>query len=268
MSPYLWYVFNFRILIFSNMTRFFPLSAFATLSRSIASFIPYTFKGIVWDPSTEPLPPAKSFYGIPMIPIYASSFLDLLFQYINTIINSSTHPKPFFNFIIEAQLQAGPVRTVGRGFLVEKETDLTELRAMLEGFIENFETQSGVPEDRKEESVVSSLIKVYDRSEAPAVDWTNPLAVPYSPLSSKDTPKKRSSPRATADKLEILNSQLSELKTTQLESTRQIVEAIKSIPTQAPAATPSLLSWTLTRFNSLKRKYSPPAFLGLNSRFK
>lgn len=59
-------------------------------------------------------------------------------------------------------------------------------------------------------------------------------------------PKPRTSPKATAEKLAILNSQLNQgfasLQTSQVESTRQIVEAIKSSP--APVSPFSNVNWT------------------------
>ncbi|PKY60858.1 hypothetical protein RhiirA4_294222, partial [Rhizophagus irregularis] len=231
-------------LYFFLMTRFNLQLAFATITRSMASLraqteaIFYSFKGVVWDPSTEPLPPTVNFYGIPMVSIYSSNFLDQLIINIKTILNASTHSSPYFNFIIEVQLTTGQVRTAGNGFIVEKDTDLNDLRTKLEGYIENFETQSGTPEDRQEQSVVSSLIKVFDRSNAPAVNWNDPLALPRG-FKESDAPRNRTSPKATAEKLNILNSQINELKTTQVESTKQIVDAIRELKTSPIAATPS-----------------------------
>lgn len=77
-----------------------------------------------------------------MVSIYSSNFLDLLIEYISIILRNSSHPKPYFNIIIEVLLLSGQVRTVGRGFIVESTTNFDELRTMLEGYIENFETQS------------------------------------------------------------------------------------------------------------------------------
>ena len=37
------------------------------LPRYIETTIHYTFKGTVWNPSIEPLPPATNYYGIPMV---------------------------------------------------------------------------------------------------------------------------------------------------------------------------------------------------------
>ena len=97
------------------------------------------------------------------------------------------------------------------------------------------------------EKVVSSLIKVMDRSNAPAVNWNDPLALePGFKEAQSTAPKSRTSPKATAEKLAILNSQLNQgfasLQTGQVESTRQIVEAIKSSP--APVSPFSNVNWT------------------------
>lgn len=119
------------------------------LPRFIETSIHYTFKGTVWKPSIEPLPPATNYYGIPMVSIYSSDFLDSLMSYIQTILAASSHSSPYFNLIIEVFLETGQVRTVGGGFIVEPTTDLVQLKAMLEGYIENFETQSGTPEERQ-----------------------------------------------------------------------------------------------------------------------
>lgn len=136
-------------------------------------------------------------------------------------------------------------------------TNLEELRTMLEAYIENFETQSGTPEERQEQEVISSLIKVFDRSHAPHVNWSpsTPLAgLPESPLSS-ETPKlsKRTAPKATAEKLAILNSQINtgftSLQTNLIDAitvsnaqmTEQIVKAIKSTP--APVSPFSNINW-------------------------
>lgn len=192
-----------------------------------------------------------------MVSIYSSNFLDLLFENIKTILASSTHSSPFFNFIIEVFLHSGSVRTVGHGFKVNSNTNLEELRTTLEGYIENFETQSGRPEERQEQEVISSLIKVFNRSHAPHVNWsaTTPLVgLPESPL-SPETPKvsKRTAPKATAEKLAILNSQINTgfttLQTNLIESitvsnaqmTEQIVNAIKSSP--APVSPFSNINW-------------------------
>lgn len=156
----------------------------------------YTFKGTVWNPSTQPLPPTTGYYGIPMNSIYSSDFLDSLFSHIDVILKSSNHPSPFFNLIIEVLLETGQVRTVGSGFIVESSTDLVQLKTMLEGFIENFETQSGTPEERQQEAVISSLIKVMDRSNAPNVNWNDPLSLPQglkAPQSSAKPSRKSSS---------------------------------------------------------------------------
>jgi len=213
------------------------------LPRFIGTAIHYTFKGTVWDPSTEPLPPATNYYGIPMVSIYSSNFLDTLLTYIDTILKSSNHPTPYFNLIIEVLLETGQVRTVGGGFIVEPTTDLVQLKEMLEGYIENFETQSGIPEERQEEAVVSSLIKVMNRSSAPNVNWNDPLSLPQGSKTPETSakPSRKSPVRATAEKLAILNSQLNtgfeslnasnaELKSTIISSNEKLIEAIKSTP--------------------------------------
>jgi hypothetical protein len=79
-----------------------------------------------------------------MVSIYSSNFLDLLFENIKTILASSTHSTPFFNFIIEVLLHSGSVRTVGHGFKVNSDTNLEELRTTLEGYIENFGISGGL----------------------------------------------------------------------------------------------------------------------------
>jgi hypothetical protein len=72
----------------------------------------------------------------------------------------------------------GNNRTVGRGFIVDKTTNLEELKAKIIGFIENFETQSGTSEERQAESVHSSLLLVFDRSNAPPVNPNNIMELP------------------------------------------------------------------------------------------
>jgi hypothetical protein len=79
------------------------------------------------------------------------------------------------------------------------------------------------------------------------VDWTNPLATPEGFKESNTSPvSKKTSPRATAEKLAILNSQLHQgfenLQSSQVESTNRLIEAIKSIPTQSPLL--SNVNWT------------------------
>lgn len=177
-----------------------------------------------------------------MVSIYSSDFLDTLLTYIDTIIKSTNHSSPYFNLIIEVLLETGQVRTVGNGFIVEPTTDLVQLKEMLVGFIENFETQSGTPEERQQEAVISSLIKVMNRSNAPNVNWNDPLSLPQglkAPESSAK-PSRKSPVRATAEKLAILNSQLnsgfSDLQTSINTMSENIVTAIKS---QAPSPTPS-----------------------------
>lgn len=137
---------------------------------------------------------------------------------------------------------------MGRGFIVESTTNLDELRAMLEGYIENFETQSGTPEERQPEVVVSSLIKVMDRSNAPAVNWNDPLALEPGFKEAQSTASKpRTSPKATAEKLAILNSQISalssELKSTIISTNRELIEAIKS-SSQPVSPLSSSINWT------------------------
>lgn len=142
-------------------------------SASILLNIHYTFKGDVWNYLSNPLPPTLNYYGIPMVSIYSSDFVETVIQNIQTIINSSNHESPYLNFIIEVLLNSGQVRTVGQGFIVERTTNFEELTHQITSLIEAFETQSGTPEERQPEAVVSSLIKVFDRSHAPAVNWEN-----------------------------------------------------------------------------------------------
>ncbi|POG53950.1 hypothetical protein GLOIN_2v1740220, partial [Rhizophagus irregularis DAOM 181602=DAOM 197198] len=117
-----------------------------------------------------------------------------------------------------------------------------------------FETQSGTPEERQPEAVVSSLIKVFDRSHAPAVNWENPLALPqskYTPDRQVKTSQKRTR-KNTEEKLAILNSQIStlstELKSTIISTNRELIEAIKSSSQVSSSQTVSPLSssinWT------------------------
>ena len=167
---------------------------------------------------------------------------------IQTILASSSHTSPFFNFIIEVLLHSGSVRTVGHGFKVNSDINLKELRTTLEGYIENFETQSGCPEERQEQEGISSLIKVFDRSHAPLVNWSasTPLTgLPESKI-SPETPKvsKRTSPKATAEKLAVINSQINLLSSDIKTMTSEIVQAIKTnpIPTQPPIL--SGVNWT------------------------
>jgi len=107
-------------------------------------------------------PPSLNYYGIPMVSIYSSDFVETVIQNIKTIINSSNHESPYFNFIIEVLLNSGQVRTVGQGFIVERTTNFEELTHQITSLIEAFETQSGTPEERQPEAVVSSLIKVFE----------------------------------------------------------------------------------------------------------
>lgn len=124
--------------------RFVFSSAFVTLTRRLYSTaIHYTFKGDVWNYLSNPLPPTLNYYGIPMVSIYSSDFVETVIQNIKTIINSSNHESPYFNFIIEVLLNSGQVRTVGTGFIVERSTDMTKLAQQLTAYIEAFETQSG-----------------------------------------------------------------------------------------------------------------------------
>jgi hypothetical protein len=147
-----------------------------------------------------------------------------------------------FNFIIEAQLKAGAIRTVGHGLRVDSSTNFEELEHLITGYIEGFETQSGTPEERQPEEVVSSLVKVFDRSNAPNVNWENPLELPKG-FKEPEAPKTRPSRKNTEEKLSVINSQINTLQTTiltsQAESTKQIVEAIKS---NQSSPNPSLLS--------------------------
>lgn len=221
------------------MFRLLNLAPFLAINGRFYSTIHYTFKGTVWNPATNPTPPSLSYYGIPMVSIYSSPFLDQLMEHIQAILSHSSHPKPYFNFILEVLLKNGSVKTVGKGFSIASYTDLSKIREMLEGYIENFETQSGTPEERQPEEVLSSLIRVFNRSDAPAVNWKDPLALPYSEKSP--APKARS-PKATAEKLAIMNSQMHELSSELKVGFKEMVQAIKNIPTQAPAQTPSLLT--------------------------
>ncbi|PKB96385.1 hypothetical protein RhiirA5_318971, partial [Rhizophagus irregularis] len=234
----------FRILstsAFLTVTRSFLLTVSAGLHSS-STKIWYTFKGTVWNPSTQPLPPTLNYYAIPMVAIYSSDFIPLLLEYIKTILSSSSHTSPVFNFIIEAQLKAGAIRTVGHGLRVDSSTNFEELEHLITGYIEGFETQSGTPEERQPEEVVSSLVKVFDRSNAPNVNWENPLELPKG-FKEPEAPKTRPSRKNTEEKLSVINSQINTLQTTiltsQAESTKQIVEAIKS---NQSSPNPSLLS--------------------------
>jgi len=134
---------------------------------STDTFIPVSFKGIKWLDWENTSPPSKTYYGIPLTSIYSSNYVENLLAIINKILLHSSHSSPYFNFIIEAVLHGGASRTVGRGFVVERTTDMTKLEHLITEFIENFETQSGTPEDRQPEEVVASLIRVHDRSDAP-----------------------------------------------------------------------------------------------------
>lgn len=219
----------------------------STLTTQLNSGFKEVVQAIKTLPSPNPTPPSLSYYGIPMVSIYSSPFLDQLMEHIQAILSHSSHPEPYFNFILEVLLKNGSVKTVGKGFSIASYTDLSKIRELLEGYIENFETQSGTPEERQPEVVVSSLIKVMDRSNAPAVDWTNPLATPKAFKESNASPvSKRTSPKATQEKLAILNSQLHEgfknLQSSQVESTNRLIEAVKSIPTQSPLI--SNVNWT------------------------
>lgn len=126
---------------------------------------------------------------------------------IKRILDNSTHESPHFNFIIEAVLSSGISRTVGQAFLVNKTTNLEVLSSLISEYIEKFEIQSGTPEERQPEEVYASLIRVIDRSDAPAVNWKDPLALPFSEKSPV-TRKARTTRKNTEDKLAILNSQL------------------------------------------------------------
>jgi hypothetical protein len=170
---------------------------------------------------------------------------------IKRILDNSTHESPFFNFIIEAVLSGGISRTVGKGFLVNKTTDLEVLSNLITEYIEKFETQSGVAEERKPEEVYASLIRVIDRSDAPAVNWNDPLALPSSEKSPV-TRKARSSRKNTEEKLAVINSKIntlsSELKSTIISTNRELIEAIKSSSQVSSSQTVSPLSssinWT------------------------
>jgi hypothetical protein len=215
------------------------------LLRTYVTYNPgihYTFKGQIWN--GQGTPPALNYYGIPMVSIYSTNFLDSLMSYIQAILAASSHTSPYINFILEVLLDSGQVKTVGHGFVITPSTDLEKLRTTLNEYIEGFETQSGVPEERQPEAVISSLLKVMDRSEAPAVDWNDPLGLPQSKISP--APKPRPSPKATAEKLAVINSQINCLSSDIKLMTSEIVQAIKSNPTPTPTQ-PTLLSgvnWT------------------------
>jgi hypothetical protein len=220
------------------------------LLRTYVTYNPgihYTFKGQIWN--GQGTPPALNYYGIPMVSIYSSDFVKQLLNNISTILSNCTHESPYFNLIIEVLLKTGQMRTVGQGFIVTPNTNLQELEYKITAFIEAFETQSGTPEERQPEEVVSSLIKVMNRSEAPAVNWENPLELPHSeksPLSNfKNVTQTRTTRKNTEEKLAIINSQLNilgtELKASQVESTSRIVEAIRE--SKSPALF-SNVNWT------------------------
>jgi hypothetical protein len=108
---------------------------------------------------------------------------------------------------------------VGRGFRVERGINLVTLAQQINEFIEGFETQSGIPEERQEQEVVGSLIRVHVRSyEKPATLET--------PVGFKETNSRKGS---------LSNIALQTNLTTQMNSmTDRIVTAIENIPTQAP----------------------------------
>jgi hypothetical protein len=187
--------------------------------------------------------PLLNYYGVPLPTIYSADYVENLISIIKRILEHSTHESPYFNFIIDVVLHAGVYRTVGRGFIVDKNTDLTILAHTLAGYIENFETQSGTPEERQEEEVVASLLRVMDRSNAPAVNWEDPLALPHS---TNTTPLRTSQKRTrknTEEKLAVIHSQINSLSSDIKTMTSELVNAIKSTPTSTQPTLLSGVNW-------------------------
>jgi hypothetical protein len=93
------------------------------------------------------------------------------------------------------------------------------LAQQINAFIEGFETQSGIPEERQQQEVVASLIRVHVRSyETPATLET--------PVGFKETNSRKGS---------LSNIALQANLITQINSmTDRLVTAIENIPTQAP----------------------------------
>ncbi|CAB4432560.1 unnamed protein product [Rhizophagus irregularis] len=129
---------------------------------------------------------------------------------------------------MEAELHAGINRTVGKGLRVEKNTDLSTLIPLITEYIEAFETQSGTPEERQQEEVLSTRIQVFIRTN---LNYDGNLQTPIGAKEFVSTSRKGA----------LSNSQLlAEIAQLQTQSTERLVQAIKS--TQ-----PSLLSgvnWT------------------------
>lgn len=194
-----------------------------------------SFKGTKWLDWENTTPPTKSYYGIPLTSIYSANYVENLIAIINKMLSHSSHPSPYFNFILEAVLHGGASRTVGRGFVVERTTDMTKLEHLITEYIENFETQSGLPQERQPEEVVASLIRVHDRSDAPTS--TTSLDTP---LGSKEATR----PRKTTSNAQVLSA-VTDLNINLKSMTSEIVSAIKTTPSQAPS--PPFLSgvnWT------------------------
>jgi hypothetical protein len=190
------------------------------LLRTYVTFIPISFKGTKWLDWENTSPPSKPYYGIPLTSIYSANYVENLLAIINRILSDSSHPSPYFNFIIEAVLHGGVSRTVGRGFVVERTTDMTKLEHLIAEYIENFETQSGCPEERQPEEVVASLIRVHDRSDAP-------ISATFldTPIGSKEGTRSRK----TTSNAQILSA-VTGLESGLESMGNKIVDAIKSSP--------------------------------------
>jgi len=82
-----------------------------------------------------------------------------------------------------------------------------------------------------------------DRSNAPAVNWEDPLALPHS--TNTTTPlRARSTRKNTEEKLAVIHSQINTLSSDIKTMTSEIVQAIKSNPTSTQPTLLSGVNWT------------------------
>jgi hypothetical protein len=181
-----------------------------------------------WHNWQSSIPPARIHFFVNLPSIYSGDFTELLINLIRRILELTPYDAFFLNIIMEAELHAGINRTVGKGLRVEKNTDLSTLIPLITEYIENFETQSGTPEERQQEEVLSTRIQVFIRTN---LNYDGNL---QTPIGAKEFV-------SSSRKGDLSNTQLlAEISQLQTQSTEKLVQTIKS--TQ-----PSLLSgvnWT------------------------